>query len=99
MKKVMALFLGLAFIGLQAVAQTKTLPAVKQEVKKEVSKTGAAVKQDAKTKADGSLDMRYKENKQAAGNAAKSAVVNGPKKADGTPDMRYKDNKAPAKSK
>ena len=39
-----------------------------------------------KLKADGSPDMRYKENKE---NTKKA----GPKKADGTPDMRFKANK------
>ena len=38
-------------------------------------------------KADGTPDMRYKENQ---GKSDKK--VEGPKKADGTPDMRFKEN-------
>jgi hypothetical protein len=45
------------------------------------------------TKKDGTPDMRYKTNKDAA--KAKPA---GPLKKDGTPDMRYKANKNAAKS-
>ena len=41
------------------------------------------------TKKDGTPDMRYKENKEAA----KPPVHT---KKDGTPDMRYKENKKPA---
>lgn len=40
-----------------------------------------------KVKADGTPDMRYKDNKAAA------PAVAGPKKKDGTADMRYKANK------
>ncbi len=40
------------------------------------------------TKSDGSMDMRYKANKEKL-----KAIAPGPKKADGTPDMRYKENK------
>jgi hypothetical protein len=39
-------------------------------------------------KADGTPDMRYKENK---------ATQTGPKKKDGTADMRYKSNKPKTK--
>jgi hypothetical protein len=38
------------------------------------------------TKKDGTLDMRYKQNKEVAKPA-------GPTRKDGTPDMRYKANK------
>jgi len=44
------------------------------------------------TKKDGTPDMRYKANKQAAAPA-------GPTKKDGTPDMRYKANKQAAAAK
>lgn len=40
------------------------------------------------TKSDGSMDMRYKVNKDRL-----KATAPGPKKADGSPDMRYKENK------
>ena len=42
-----------------------------------------------KMKANGTPDMRYKENKQAA----KTTSATSPVKKDGTPDMRYKVNK------
>lgn len=42
----------------------------------------------APVKADGTPDMRYKENK-----AVVKPAVAGPKKADGTADMRFKANK------
>jgi hypothetical protein len=41
------------------------------------------------TKADGTADKRYKENKTTT----TKAVSAGPVKKDGTPDMRYKANK------
>ncbi len=41
------------------------------------------------TKKDGSADMRYKTNKDAA----KAAPVTTHTKKDGTPDKRYKENK------
>ncbi len=50
---------------------------------KEVKKEAAA-----KTKADGTPDMRFKENKQK-----KEVKSKGPLKADGTPDKRFKANK------
>lgn len=40
------------------------------------------------TKSDGSMDMRYKVNKDRL-----KSTASGPKKADGTPDMRYNKNK------
>ena len=46
------------------------------------------------TKKDGTPDMRYKANKDAA--AAKPATTH--LKKDGTPDKRYKENKTPKKS-
>lgn len=64
-----------------------TTPA-KKEVKKSTASTKAT---DAKLKADGTPDMRYKDNK------AKQAAVAGPKKKDGTADMRYKANKPATK--
>lgn len=91
MKKLLiALVLFLGFTGF-TVAQK---PAAKMETKKttkvEVAKTPAKVvkmdKEVAKTKKDGTLDMRYKENKE------KMKPV-GPVKKDGTPDKRYKANK------
>ena len=60
---------------------------------KPVAKAKPATVTGTPVKADGSPDMRYKQNKGAA------APVAGPKKADGTADMRYKANKPAAKAK
>ena len=54
---------------------------------KQVAKPVPAVNQDKKVKKDGTLDMRYKENKEAE----KKPIA--PTKKDGTPDMRFKENK------
>lgn len=53
-----------------------------QTTAKQETKTKTAVH----TKADGTPDKRYKENKS-------TTTVTGPTKKDGTPDMRYKANK------
>jgi hypothetical protein len=42
-------------------------------------------------KADGTPDLRYKENKM-------TKTTTGPKKADGTADLRYKANKTTVKT-
>lgn len=80
MKKVIILLLVfvLNFGSASSFAQAK-----KQDKKVENSdkKSGANLKKD------GSPDMRYKENKDAAKPAPKKL------KKDGTPDKRYKDNK------
>ena len=52
-----------------------------------VAKTEIKLNGKVKVKADGTPDMRYKDNKAAA------PAVAGPKKKDGTADMRYKANK------
>ncbi|KRT18107.1 hypothetical protein ASU31_02135 [Pedobacter ginsenosidimutans] len=72
--------------------KTTTAPVkagVKQEAKKVETKTTTTA---AKVKADGTPDMRFKENKAKA-----VTKVAGPTKKDGTADMRYKANKAAAK--
>ncbi|GEM_PF-6538833 len=69
-----ALFCFLSFTNVNA--QTKKKEPVKAE-------KGAPVR-----KADGSLDMRYRKNKELVNKKAK-----GPRKKDGKPDMRYKRNK------
>jgi hypothetical protein len=93
MKKIIIalLFLAGIFGTTNAGAQQKkTTPAKTTTVKVKdsttVKKTGL--------KKDGTADMRYKENK----NAAKVKPV-GPLKKDSTPDMRYKANKVKAKTK
>ena len=69
-------------------ATTKVAPAAKSTATTTTAAKTSATTTGAKVKADGTPDMRYKDNK-----AAKTAT--GPKKADGTPDMRYKNNKTP----
>ena len=74
MKKIIIALLIFAGSFSTAFAQNKTADKAKEQTK--------AVKK----KADGTPDMRYKENQE-------KAKAEGPKKADGTPDMRYKENK------
>ncbi|OQP53392.1 hypothetical protein A4H97_23370 [Niastella yeongjuensis] len=61
----------------------QTAPAKKEGAKKEQT----AKKEAAPTKKDGSPDMRYKANKNAAADTTKHL------KKDGTADKRYKENK------
>lgn len=75
-------------------AVTTTKPAELKVVKKDA--TAKVVKLDktkpvaaSGLKADGTPDMRLKENKVKA----KTAAVAGPTKKDGTADMRFKANK------
>ena len=85
MKKLLiaaCLFLGLA---LSTTAQTKPTTT---KAKTDTTKTATHLK------ADGTPDMRYKENKEAA--KPKPA---GPLKKDGTPDIRYKANKTDSTKK
>ena len=67
---------------------TKATPAKKDTVKT-MAKTAPMPKPAGPAKKDGSADMRYKANKEAA----KPAPA-GPLKKDGSADMRYKANKA-----
>jgi hypothetical protein len=60
----------------------------KKETKKESAQSKKEEKSETKLKKDGTPDMRFKENKEAA--KPKPA---GPLKKDGTPDKRYKENK------
>lgn len=89
---VLILNLLLAFAGLSFA---QTTPARTKQTKPATTKTTSnAASTAGPTKKDGTPDMRYKANKDAARN--KPA---GPMKKDGTPDMRYKANKqAAAKS-
>ena len=68
----------------KVVAMDKAKPATA------ATKTAPAANSAKGVKADGTPDMRFKENK-----AAKATPVTGPKKADGTPDLRYKENQKP----
>lgn len=101
MKKLLSL-IAIAAFGLSTTfAQT---PATATQAKKAVKTTTTAAKGGAKkvetkttttaakVKADGTPDMRFKENKTKV-----VTKVVGPTKKDGTADMRYKANKAAAK--
>ena len=87
MKKIITLFSLLVFTFSSVVvsAQTDKKTATK---KAETKQETPAKKEESgpKLKKDGTPDMRYKENKEAA-------KKTGPTKKDGTPDMRYKENK------
>src|SRR4051812_40577854 len=91
MKKLIFALVAIVIMANTSFAQMKDAP--KQKDAKEAA---AAPKKDAgqKLKKDGTPDMRYKDNKEAA--AAKPA---GPMKKDGTPDMRHKANKEAAAAK
>jgi hypothetical protein len=87
----------IASTGIFAQAQPKDTKSKMSAVKKDSSKKMAKVVPMTKpaagpTKKDGTADMRYKANKDAA----KPAPA-GPTKKDGTADMRYKANKTAAK--
>ena len=83
MKKIFLALIACCLFTVGSMAQTK---------KAEPAKTAKSAAGPAKS--DGTPDMRYKANKEAAKPA-------GPTKKDGTPDMRYKYNKeaAPKKGK
>jgi hypothetical protein len=85
MKKMLQLLLALC-ISTSLLAQTKPAPAAA----KTNTKPTIAVKAVGPKKADGTLDMRYKANKEAVRAA-------GPRKKDGTLDMRYKANQEKVK--
>jgi hypothetical protein len=75
----------LAFAGMSFAQTTPPKTASKPKAVATTKSSTAA----GPTKKDGTPDMRYKANKQAAAPA-------GPTKKDGTPDMRYKANKQAA---
>ena len=66
-----------------------------QNTDKNAKPSKPATEMKGKMKKDGSPDMRYKENKDAAKKEAAGAADKGAAKMkkDGTPDMRYKENK------
>ena len=70
----------LLFVLLFAIASTQAQTSKPADA----AKTTKETKVHSKTKADGTPDKRYKENKETS---------DGPKKKDGTPDKRYKKNK------
>jgi len=83
MKKLLTLAAAALFSLSTFVANAQT---DKKDAKKADTKKEAVAPTDQKLKKDGTPDMRYKENKEAAKPA-------GPLKKDGTPDKRYKENK------
>jgi len=91
MKKIVLTLSLLLTLG--AISFAQTTPKDKKAVTTTTA-TKTAATSTTHTKKDGSADMRYKENKDAA--KAKPATTH--VKADGTPDKRYKENK-PAKAK
>ncbi len=86
MKKIVRLVACAVFAlgSMLGFAQTDKKEAPKKAETKQEAPAKAADGQ--KLKKDGTPDMRYKENKEAAKPA-------GPTKKDGTPDKRYKENK------
>ena len=95
MKKIV-LIVNLLFV-FAGLSLAQTTPSTAKDPKKTKSATTATTPKTATapgpTKKDGTPDMRYKANKDAA----KTPPVH--TKKDGTPDMRYKENKAAAGSK
>lgn len=89
MKKIMiALFCLVATLGFSNVnAQTKPDAKKTTKVKAKETTTTTTTKTTG-LKKDGTADMRFKANKDAA-----KAKPTGPLKKDGTADMRYKANK------
>jgi len=94
MKKLLiAAAMMIASTGIFAQAQPKKdakenskMTTVKKDTTK--AKVVPMTKSGTPTKKDGTPDMRYKANKDAA-----TPAPAGPKKKDGTADMRYKANK------
>jgi|APLak6261672214_1056088.scaffolds.fasta_scaffold08091_1 uncharacterized protein involved in copper resistance len=86
MKKILVVLLAAFSLSMASFAQTKPV----EKAKAPAAKTAAAP-----VKKDGTPDMRFKANKEAA----KAATPAGPLKKDGTPDMRHKANKEAAKKK
>ena len=90
MKKVVLLFavlLGLQLSFTSVYAQNKKVEKKNEQgMKKEDKKEAKAESKNPKLKKDGTPDMRYKENQEAA-------KAQPPLKKDGTPDKRFQQNK------
>ncbi|MBS1599219.1 MAG: hypothetical protein JST75_13425 [Bacteroidetes bacterium] len=91
MKKII-LSLGL-LLGFISFSFAQATPA--KDKKPAAAATAKPATAGTHTKKDGTADMRYKENKDAAKTKPATTHV----KADGTPDKRYKENKPAAKTK
>lgn len=83
MKKLLIAFCLMAGFTLAASAQTAKK---KEGTAVSLKDTKAAIKTSTPKKADGTPDMRFKENKKTNAEAARL-------KKDGTPDKRFKANK------
>ena len=92
-KPVVAKKMESAKVEMKKVEAAKPVVAKKMESAKVEMKKMDAPKPASKMKADGTPDMRLKENKKTAAAAVKPAAK---MKADGTPDMRFKENKKTA---
>jgi hypothetical protein len=91
MKKIVLIVsLLLAFTGFSFAQTTPATGAKKSKTAATATTAKPATTAAGPTKKDGTPDMRYKTNKDAA--KAPPAHL----KADGTPDKRFKENKAPA---
>lgn len=92
------MFLGFAGIATAQTAPTKATTTKAADLKSVKTQPPAKVVKMDKTKpvettglkADGTPDMRLKENKAKA---KTGPIAAGPTKKDGTPDLRYKANK------
>jgi hypothetical protein len=91
MKKMLLAFIFLTTFGVYSNAQTP--PAKTKKAATTTTKTASTATKTATTagptKKDGTADMRYKSNKDAA----KATPATTHTKKDGTPDKRYKENK------
>lgn len=86
-KLIIAAAMLFGFAGMASAQKaTAAAPAQKSTTANATAKPTISTAQTVHTKADGTPDMRYKENKAKA-----APVVH--KKADGTPDKRFKENK------
>ena len=90
MKKILVAFIAFLCLSFVSNAQDKKAATPKSTTSKKAAP--AAKPAAGPLKKDGTPDMRYKENKEAAKPA-------GPLKKDGTPDKRFKANKEAAKKK
>ncbi|GGH78908.1 hypothetical protein HNQ91_005228 [Filimonas zeae] len=96
MKKMIMALMAACVLTVSSFAQT-TKPTKKAEGTTQQTNTKKEAKTASPTKKDGTADMRFKANKDAA----KAQKPAGPVKKDGTPDKRYKANKpatTPAKN-
>ncbi|HVY76405.1 MAG TPA: hypothetical protein VG890_16360 [Puia sp.] len=90
MKKILLAMILMLSFGAYAIAQTPAQATPKKKTATTTTTASATKPAAGPTKKDGTADMRYKANKDAA--KAKPATTVHTKK-DGTPDKRYKENK------